>query len=1028
MRSLVVPYGNAGWSEKIRILEGIIARTAGPPYVYNDVLILIPSARLRRTYGRLFLDLVERRHGTRALVPPDIQTLHRFFQRLGGRYLPGSLIDENARLVLIEGIVKALLASTAAFGGPQDILAPSLSAAVADMIEDLGAARVPPDRLSAAVAQSDFADKFQARLLADAYGRYEAALEGKGLADPAGMLASLAERFDPAWISPYATILIDGLHDIGELPARVLRKIAAHAGCMLLIDAPSSESIGRSNEFHPLRLVKDSLARLGMRLGEAAGEAGPDDRFLAGALFASGSFDDAAMNAPPSFQKDLRLISAVNVREEMSFIAGEVKRALRLGAAPDSIVVAFPSLDEYGPLAEEIFTDHGIPYNRALGRQLATSPVAAAVISLLLARREEFSGPSLLRVFSSPFLKFAEQHALAPALDRLMRDRRITGGAHRLLSAIKRHAPETAGLAAADRPQDLLSRSLEDLIGAVEPFSPKDTAPLSLWMDRLEQLIAWSGLPARTALIRGPLNSNLQAYRKLMETLASLRHAGTLFPEYRYSFSEWLFLLKRTLLHARFQVPPDDEGGVQVLGLEEAMYHDWSEIYLGGLIDGRFPQRLPQNIFLPEATLETLGVAALENARLNAAYQFYRLLLSAPRVTITWPENVGDKPVVPSPFLAELAPLRRAGMLKELSGVQLSLRIDESRSIPELAKALCRAGAVRGLDRVLDRAQDGAPGLRSALGKRPAGPAPAAPMPSKREFWVTELDRYLRCPYDYYVANVLGLEPLEEVSEDISPLDRGSKVHAILRDFYRSWDGPVTTENRNSAQALLRQLADRAFDREADTFRNRREKDLFLVVMAERFLDAEIGFWKQGMRPVLLERKIESFTITLPDSSTAEVHGKIDRIDADGNGDFIIVDYKTGGYPQPRTGTDQEIFQLPLYAVMAQQALSGAGIGELAVPLRKPIGLAYYDLAGKTGPHARDVVLFDQEVRDDHPAAKPQASPKSTTDFELILRQSMDKARAAIAGIQAGAFAVAPRDVNRCRYCPNAVMCEKEDL
>jgi ATP-dependent helicase/nuclease subunit B len=366
-------------------------------------------------------------------------------------------------------------------------------------------------------------------------------------------------------------------------------------------------------------------------------------------------------------------------------------------------------------------------------------------------------------------------------------------------------------------------------------------------------------------------------------------------------------------------------------------------------------------------------------------------------------------------------------MLKGSSGVQFSLRIDESRSIPELAKALCRAGTVRGLDRVLDRAHDGAPGLRSALGRRPAVPAPAAPMPLKREFWVTELDRYLRCPYDYYVTNVLGLEPLEEVSEDISPLDRGSKVHAVLRDFYRSWDGPVTAENRSRAQALLRQLADRAFDREADTFRNRREKDLFLAVMAERFLDAEIGFWKQGMRPVLLERKIEAFTLTLPDGATAEVHGKIDRIDADGNGDFIIVDYKTGSYPQPRTGTEQEIFQLPLYAVMAQQALSGAKAGELAVPLRKPIGLAYYDLAGRTGPNARDVVLFDRETREDHPAAKPMASPKSAADFELILRQSMDKARAAIAGIQAGAFAVAPRDVNRCRYCPNAVMCEKED-
>ena len=1025
MRTLVVPYGAAGWSEKVRILEGIVARTAGPPYVYNDVLVLVPSARLRRTYGRLFLDLVERMHGARALVPPDIQTLHQFFQRLGGLHLPCRLIDENARLVLIEGITKTLLAGTASVGGPQDILAPSLSAAVADMIEDLGAAGISPERLSTVIEQTDLSDKFQARLIADAYARYEAALAGMGLAGPAGVLASLAERFDPVWISSYRTIIIDGLHDIGELPARVLRKFATHAGCTFLIDGNSPDSIGPCGAFHPLRLVKDSLARLGVRAGEAAGSASPDDRFLADALFSSGSFDEAAEKAPSSFQKELRLLSAVTVREEVSFIAGEVKRALRLGAAPDSIVVTFPSLDEYGPLAEEIFTDHGIPYNRALGRQLSASPVATAVISLLLARQEDFSGPSLLRVFSSPFLKFAEQHGLAPALDRLMRERRITGGAHRLLSAIRSHAADTTGLVGADRQQDLLTRPLEELVDALGPFSPKNAAPLSLWMDRLEQLVSWSGLRNRVDLIRGPLNSNLQAFRKLMETFASLRHAGTLFPEYRYSFSEWLFLLKKTLMHARFQVPPDDEGGVQVLGLEEAMCHDWREVYLGGLIDGRFPQRLPQNIFLPEATLEMLGVGAIENARLNAAYHFYRLLLSAPRVTLTWPENVGDKPVVPSPFLNELAPLRRAGMLKESSGVQFSLRIEESRCIPELAKSLCRAGAVGGLDRVLDQPWEGTEGLRAALGAQPAGPAPDAPLPSKQEFWVTELDQYLRCPYDYYVTNVLGLEPLEEVSEDISPLDRGSKVHAVLRDFYRSWEGPVTEANRSAAQTLLRQFADRAFSREADTFRNRREKDLFLAIMADRFLDAEIGLWKQGMRPVLLERKIEGFRLTLPDGTTAEVHGKIDRIDVDENGDFIIVDYKTGGYPQPRTGTDQDIFQLPLYAVMAQQSLAGGG--ERAVSLRKPIGLAYYDLAGRTGPRARDVVLFDREARDDHPAAKPQASPKSAADFDLILRQSLDKARAAIEGIRAGRFAELPQDENRCRFCPNAVMCAKDE-
>jgi ATP-dependent helicase/nuclease subunit B len=289
---------------------------------------------------------------------------------------------------------------------------------------------------------------------------------------------------------------------------------------------------------------------------------------------------------------------------------------------------------------------------------------------------------------------------------------------------------------------------------------------------------------------------------------------------------------------------------------------------------------------------------------------------------------------------------------------------------------------------------------------------------------VTELDDYLQCPYDYYVKHVLRLRPLEEVSEDISPLDRGSTVHAILHSFYKEWDRPVTACDRNDAQALLQKLAAVAYDpaRVADTFRNRRDQQLFLSVIAERFLDAEEMFWQQGMRPAYLEHKIEAYKLTLSDGSEVELNAKIDRIDVDEQGNFIVVDYKTGKYPTPKKTGDQEIFQLPVYAVMAQQALSA---GE--VRLRQPIGLAYYDLMGKHKGLARDVVLFNKDLGLDQPAIKPQSSPKSTEDFETILKQSMDKARKAIEGIRAGDFTSEPQDESKCRYCPNAVMCETEE-
>ena len=125
---------------------------------------------------------------------------------------------------------------------------------------------------------------------------------------------------------------------------------------------------------------------------------------------------------------------------------------------------------------------------------------------------------------------------------------------------------------------------------------------------------------------------------------------------------------------------------------------------------------------------------------------------------------------------------------------------------------------------------------------------------------------------------------------------------------------------------------------------------------------------------------------------------------------------------------EQEIYQLPVYAVMALSSPPRDMHAQHAVPLKKPIGLAYYDLAGKAGGSARDVVLYNKEAAKAQPATKPQASPKSAEDFETILKQSMDKTRKAVESILAGDFNVRPQDENKCRYCPNTMMCMKETL
>ncbi len=1018
---MTLPYGNAGLAERNRLVEEIIASRPGPPFMYSDVLILVPATRMKRSYGRLFLAAVNRLYGSAALVQPEVRTLHQFLYHLYAKINGPVLMDENSRLILLEGVVKELISGKSSFGDHPDILAPSLSAVVADMLEQLSSAGITSQRLEATVRNSDFSDRNQVKLLIDAYERYERIMVEKNLLDPAGTLTLLADRFDPAWLSPYTRIIIDGINDVDEVQARLMRKIVVHPGCTILVEAPSEESIRRARNYHPLRLTKDFLSCLGLSPGSSTATASIEDGYLSEVLFSDKPFAWEAEKAPQAaaFNKNIRVLSAVSTREEVSFIAGEIKKSLQQGTAPDSILVAFPTLDEYGPLVEELFNDFGIPYNRALGRQLSTSPVTMAVLSLLRAVQEDFSGPSLMRIVSSPFLKFGESQLVAPTLDRIMRDRRIPGGKHKLIAALQHQYRDIKG-------RDILMGPLTDLFKALDPFSTGEPAPLALWMKRLAVLITWSGVESRVGAIKGPLNTNLQAYRKLTATLASLGRAGTIFSEYRYTFSEWLFMLRKTFMHTRFQVPPEDEGGVQILGLSESRGHAWNEIYFGGLTDAKFPQRLPQNIFLPEATLEALGVRTLERTRMAAAHNFYRLLLSAASVTLIYPENEGDRPTVASPFLDELTPLRKAGLinrgLAKTSGIQSSLKIEESRSIPELAKAIAIHGSDQRLSAVLSANIKGMAGVQSAIGDHPVESASPRVLPLKREFSVTELDTYINCPYDYYVLKVLGMKPLEEVTEDISPPELGSKVHTILRNFYLSWNKAVTEENRGEARALLDKLADSTFDAEADTFRNRRNKELFLAVMTERFLESEMKFWKQGMRPAYLERKIEGYRLVLMNGTEVELSAKIDRIDVDENGNFMIVDYKTGKYPQPKISTDQDIFQLPVYAAMARIALKSD-----SPVLKTPIGLVYYDLSGKFGASARDVVLFDKEVLSDQPSSKPKASARTAEEFETILKQSLDRACKAVEGILAGDFPAKPQDESKCRYCPNSIMCRHEE-
>ena len=55
-----------------------------------------------------------------------------------------------------------------------------------------------------------------------------------------------------------------------------------------------------------------------------------------------------------------------------------------------------------------------------------------------------------------------------------------------------------------------------------------------------------------------------------------------------------------------------------------------------------------------------------------------------------------------------------------------------------------------------------------------------------KEYSISQLETYAKCPYKYFAERVLKLKPLEEPSEEIEALEMGSLLHNILYEFYKT--------------------------------------------------------------------------------------------------------------------------------------------------------------------------------------------------------------------------------------------------
>lgn len=363
--------------------------------------------------------------------------------------------------------------------------------------------------------------------------------------------------------------------------------------------------------------------------------------------------------------------------------------------------------------------------------------------------------------------------------------------------------------------------------------------------------------------------------------------------------------------------------GIQIMGVLETRNLDFDHVLLLSCTEGNLPKGVDDSSLIPHTLRKVYGLTTVENKVAIYAYYFYSLMQRATDITITYNDATDD------------------GHKGEMSRFMLQWLID-------YPNARCI---------VLEAGQKVKPSSHPTIAKsdRPFNCPDKTILDVLREkekLSPTAINRYLRCPLQFYFESVCGLKQPEEEEDEIDARHFGTIFHKAAELIYdhlsNHYQQEITAENINALlknsnsrqqnnSLTIRYFINRAFE---DAFFNPKKKSadesilksrnsqqtansepaysglqLINAKVIERYLTFLLQLDSQNapFRILSLENSYEhSYEVGGCRTTPIKLHGYIDRLDSyqDDNGNTIvrIVDYKTGAPYKDSLGDVADIF------------------------------------------------------------------------------------------------------------------------
>lgn len=489
-----------------------------------------------------------------------------------------------------------------------------------------------------------------------------------------------------------------------------------------------------------------------------------------------------------------------------------------------------------------------------------------------------------------------------------------------------------------------------------------DAVAPSVWVERINRFLQQSGWPGETTLDSRGYQVFAAWQEKILNALARLGVVKKTFS--RSQLVSWLSRLCREEV---FQPKAQDQR-LQIVGVLETAALTFDALWLCGANERTFPGGIAFNPFLPVALQKR---CQMPHSDLGQEARYARLLLdrlqcSAAQVVISYAQTVDDRPCHCSPYLD-----------------QLSWQPHEGASLPDTKTLL--------LETIDDHS---GPALTSAQLQEPISGGTGL------------LKEQVQCPFKAFIHYRMRVRSLDVSQPGLTSRRRGDLLHRVLQLVWNQ----IGTLDRLLAydDSALRQLI---------------SEQIVVVMDATRFASHEravLGVEKQRLQTLIVEwlaveRQRSPFTVQSAEQRKLLQVGPLrinaipDRIDVDGQGRMIVLDYKTGQV----TASDLygEVLlepQLPLYALHGVE-------GDVAAVSFAQVRHGACVFKG--------VAVEDQMLPKVSGVEKCRAIKEGVTSWDELVDYWRYQIETAAADVAAGAAAVVPVHNKVCQFCDLKGVC-----